>query len=204
MSKKKYQYPVGTKKDKPSFYQYVFDYYTDRTGRVQLSEAQEEYRLRLVSAHALILQKHSLRTAAKIQSKLFGITSRTAMLDIKDSIRLFGNVLQAEKNGMRHVYHEKAMQVFEMAMDEKDLPSMIQCLTLGMKILGLDRDDPMMPNFEKLEANIYQIVIPEAVKQAITQSIETSGGVLNLSENPNTFTEYQEVDATPKEKGWIR
>ena len=58
-----------------------------------------------------------------------------------------------------------------LAEKNQDLGAMTNTLNLAMKLMGLDRDEPEMPDFSKLPGHTYQIVIPENVEKQITNML---------------------------------
>lgn len=191
-------YPKNVTREKVTHLDAIRAYYEDTRGHVELTPAQEEYRQRLSSAHALLLKKSQRHKVIKTQMKLFGISEKTANTDINNAIRLWGNINRADKEGMRYLLYEKAMRIFSIAEKSQDLGAMTATLTLSMKLLGLDRDEPEMPDFAKLSGHTYQIVIPEKVEKQITKML--GGGVLNLSDMPETFQEAEIIEDNDTEE----
>jgi hypothetical protein len=137
-------------------YDRIHSYYQSGTS---LTEKEDEIKKRWEAAHSLMLLYHSREQSVPILKARFEISNAQAYRDINSSLKLFGDINKSNKEGMRNIHYELAMQTYKMAKECKppDLAEMNRANALAMKILGLDREDPEMPDFENLQPHVYII-----------------------------------------------
>lgn len=184
----KHNYPEGVTRDKPSAIDAIRAYYQTKDDRhpVELTDTQEEIRQRLLTAHSLVLQKGSQEAAVKMLVKRFNISDRQARRDMVEAINLFGNVMKSEKEGMRYLLYEKAQKTFQMALRKGDLKAMNNALKTAVSIMGLDREDPDIPDFSKIEPSVNLMVLPEEIQQIVQNLLQL--GSINLNNAPAPVT----------------
>lgn len=165
-------------------------FYLDTRGHVQLTDKQEEIRQRLVAAHAMVLSGKTDKEIALKMAKRFQVTETQAYRDIKDCINLFGNVMKAEKEGYRYIASQQALNTFALAKKAGDLKMMVAANANFTKIWALDKEEPDLPDFSKLEPSTYTIEIPEVLEKALMALI--SQGRIDLSKMYNKISEDAE------------
>lgn len=190
-------YPENVTRDKPSSIEQIRLYYTTKEDRhpVELTDKQEEVRQRLVAAHALLLRKGSTEAALKIFCRRFKVSDRQGRRDLVDAINLFGDVMKSEKEGRRYLLYEKAMATYQIALKRGDIKGQNKALEIAMKLMSLDKDDPDMPNFEKLQPSVNILMLPEGVEDGIISALRA--GVVSFGakqKQPRTINiEHEEV-----------
>jgi hypothetical protein len=185
-------YPIGVTRSKDTAIESIREFYlSDR--RVELSEKEEEIRQRLMAAHALLVEYHSIERGIPVHKARFGVSDATAYRDFKDALRLFGDVKRSEKEGYRYILWEWSAKTFELAKNGGDYKTMSDIIGKMSKLMGLDRDEPDMPDFEKLQPNVYPIVMDDFIRQLLMGAI-SKGGSVDLSQMMN-YARKNTVDA---------
>lgn len=85
-----------------------------------LTENQEAVKERWFTAWKLLTKKKSKSKVAKILEEMFGISRAQAFRDIRNSEKLFGNVLKADRDGQLALLHQFALKGFKKAMKAGD------------------------------------------------------------------------------------
>ncbi|HQU52018.1 MAG TPA: hypothetical protein PK643_03350 [Saprospiraceae bacterium] len=158
----------------------IREFYEDKWDEVELTEKQETIRTRLSAAFSMLCKFNSPVQCVPYLMKEFDISEVQAYRDIKDATKLFGNVLKSDKEGHRYIIYEYAIKTYQMAADKGDHKAMAASVANMIKLLGLDRDDPDLPDFAKLQPNVYPILIPESLEAKLDKLIEAPGPI-NLS-----------------------
>lgn len=153
----------------------IFAFYLDRD-RVKLTEKEEVIRERWSACFTLLCQYHSPQQAVGVIQQKFGISEAQAYRDVKNAIELFGDVTSSDKQAYRHILFEFAMKIFQLAATKSDLSEMNKALNTMVKIRGLEREDPNMPDFSLLQNNTYNINLEKSQLTAL-QNILKSGVV---------------------------
>jgi len=112
---------------------------------------------RMKNVFMLLTRDRDHRFIVKYLCRLHGITEPTAYQDIKDARLLFGNIEKTSKQADRVIMLSKIRRAARLAWKDKDLKAYQKFLDMEVKVLGLDRDEPEMPDFEALKANTYLI-----------------------------------------------
>lgn len=157
-----------------------------------LTKKQEDQKTRYEEAFCLLLDAKTERQTRDILTKKHGVNPTTAWRWIKDAIRLFGDINKARKEGYREIVWSYQMEVFQLAKEDGDLEAMNRAIANMIKIRGLDKEDPDIPDFSKLEGHEYKIQLDKAVKQTLLKAIEK--GAVNFDEvMPVEDVEHEEV-----------
>jgi hypothetical protein len=151
----------------------IFAYYLDKD-RIKLTAKEEEIRTRWSACFSLLCQYHSPQQAVNVLQQRFEISEAQAYRDVKNATELFGDVTSSDKQAYRHILFEFAMKIFQLAATKSDLSEMNKSLNTMVKIRGLDRDDPDLPDFSLLQNNIYNINL-EQNQLTMLQNIIKSG-----------------------------
>lgn len=194
---------TGGEKRKLTSLEKIFLHYTNDR---KLSAAQEEQRNRLEAAFTLLCNYHSPEQAVPILQAKFDISRPTAYRLIRDATNLFGDVNASNKEGYRHILYEYAMKTYQLAAKNHDHREMNRAVANMIKLKGLDRDDPDLPDFAKLEQHNYNIVLPANITDFLTSM--TKSGSLNLSEvrkklpipKPETDIEDAQIESEEDEQ----
>jgi len=164
-------------RNKPTNMDAIRRFYLDDRGRVELTEHQEHVRQRWLTAHAMLLEARAKKEITAILMARYEITDVQAYRDIRSATQLFGQVNRSEKEGLRHIAQEMAMETFRLARDEKDLAGMNKALANVIKLGGLDREDPDLPDFDKLKQGLYPIILDDPVREMLLQLINKEGSI---------------------------
>jgi hypothetical protein len=125
-----------------------------------LSPHQEKIRVRLEAAHALILDDHNTdKQAADIMSERFNIHFTQAYKDIANAKNLFGDLRKANKEGLRYMVTQWAVELFQMAKTAKDLKGMEKALERITKANNLDSEDQDIPDPSKIQPPVQLLSI---------------------------------------------
>lgn len=135
----------------------IRDFILDRSS--SLPDHLDQARIRWTAAFTLMLDT-GLKTdlqVAKVLVATFNINERTAYNDIAASRRLFGDARRAAKDAERYLASENAKELFgkawNMFMATKKYEWFVAAVSqqkLHMKINGLDKDDPDLPDPSKI------------------------------------------------------
>lgn len=109
--------------------------------------------------------------------KLFGVTNRTAYTYCRQAHEIFGEVHKINKDAIRHITYEMALTAYRMAHRLKDINGMNRALTNITKIYSLDKDDPDLPDFEKLKQSVNVVVLDPEIRDTFKKVLNSSGSV---------------------------
>lgn len=165
---------------KPSALMKIKEFYRDKWGEVELTEAQEMKRQRLIFAFNILVKENLMKDAIPFIMKNYNLSESQAIRDINDAKELFGAVMKNKKDAHRAIVYEMAMETYKAAKLDGDYMAMSKTLSNVIKLLGLDRDDPDIPDFGKLQPNVYPIIIAPEIERKLDQLLDTKGPV-NLS-----------------------
>ena len=158
----------------------IRDFILDRSS--SLPDHLDQARIRWTAAFTLMLDT-GLKTdlqVAKVLVSTFNINERTAYNDIAASRRLFGDARRAAKDAERYLASENAKELFgkawNMFMTTKKyewFAAAVSQQKLHMKINGLDKDDPDLPDPSKINppVQVLQINI-DFIKSQFAQFID--------------------------------
>lgn len=182
---------------KKTTFDLIQDWYLSKEGDVVLSDTQEEIRQRWHKAWTLLGNYHSPSQAATVLMKS-GIKQAQAYRDVKNAINLFGDIQKADKEGYRHILYEYSVKVFQLAAKEGNLTEMNRAINNMTKLKGLDREDPDIPDFSRLEIAPTTVSIPAEVLEFLMKNI--GGGVVDVSKFVPSDTEDVEFKDVKNEE----
>jgi len=105
-------------------------------------------------------------------------------------VGLFGDVQKAQKEGIRWIVYEYAVKVYQKAAAAGDMAAMNKAVSQMVKVMGLDRDDPEVPDMEKMKPSLVVLGLPE--EQISQMQLLLDGGTVNFSK---AQPEPQTIDA---------
>ncbi|QNF34357.1 hypothetical protein HUW51_17105 [Adhaeribacter swui] len=170
--------------------------YIDEEVEASLTDKDREYREQLEAAWSLLVQYHSFEQSVPLLRSRFDISRATAYRVLNDCTRLFGDVTQVSKQGLRHILYEYSMKVFQLAATQKppELGQMNRAIKNMAMLKGLDQNDAGSFDAELLEAHTYLL--------QLTAKGSEKPKTLNISAiNKLPETEYQEVLDSVEEEG---
>lgn len=170
--------------------EYIREYMLSTSGLVVLTEKQQALYERIKTAWSMLVKGDPRKRIAKNLCKLYEISEITAIRDIQSAIKLFGEISRADKEGMRHLLIIKAEKAYAMAKKDKDVKGMNDAIKNLIKITGVEREDPDLPDFSKLEQHNYIIIMPDDQRANLEKMIKAPGSIdLNNAED----AEYEEL-----------
>lgn len=189
---------MGQYRNKPTSLDAIRAYYLDTRGRAKLTAKQEEIRQRLVAAHGLLCRFHSPTRAIKKHKKRWDLSDVQAWRDVRQAISLFGDVQKAEKEGIRYIVFEYSIETFRQAKKAKDFKAMARAVDTMTKIMGLDKESPDLPDFEKLKPAMIVVGLPDDQVQRLDTIL--AAGAVDLSQGLPTAEEYLEYEEVGEEE----
>lgn len=174
------------KRNKSTALNNIRDHYLNGT---ELSKKNEDIRLRWTAVFTLLCNYHSNQQAIPKLMSQFQISEAQAYRDLNNSMQLFGDVLKASKDGHRYIIYELAMKTYQVAAKNGDYKAMSQSVGNMIKLLGLDRLDPDLPDFQKMQPSLNVIMVPDNMKSILERKLET-GPVVRKMED---YTDYEDL-----------
>lgn len=134
---------------------------------VELTTKEEELLERYREVFTILLNQKSKNRAARIIATQFGYNSVTqAYRDLKAAEDIFGKVNETDKQILRQIATEMAIEAYEIAKATKNLPEMNKALANMIKANGLEREDVDLPDFGKLMMPKVEITLtPEFLEK---------------------------------------
>lgn len=147
-----------------------------------LTPRQDLIRRRIDFAKAQFLARNTYMQIAHAIETEFGVSIATARNDISAAMQVFGDLDRVPKEAHRQRAIEMALDTFRMAEALKDTEGMAKATKNYIAATGVDKDDPDLPDLEKLmRERIYIEVIDKRMSDLLQQFIAHSGGSLDMS-----------------------
>jgi len=147
-----------------------------------LTPRQEQIRRRIDFAKAQFLARNTYMQIANTLVTEFGVSIATARNDIRAAMQVFGDLDRVPKEAHRQRAIEMALETFRMAEALKDTEGMAKATKNYIAATGVDKDDPDLPDMEKLmRERIYVEVIDARMTDLLQQFITQSGGSVDMS-----------------------
>jgi hypothetical protein len=147
----------------------LYDSYINEETEESLSEADRQKRMQIEAAWSLLVNYHSFEQAVPLLMSRFDKMSRaTAYRTLNNATKLFGDVTQTNKQGLRHILYEYSMKVFQLAATQKppDLKQMNTAIKNMAMLKGLHSEDTSAFDAELLQAHTYLIQIAAGAGKA--------------------------------------
>ena len=171
----------GLHRNRKSHVDRIREHLLDQTGKIELTEAEQKTWERLQKAWGMKLKGYSHSEIAQLLTTEYGITARQGNFDVMATIALYGDTTRSTKEGMRAMLSEMAFKLWRKALLQDDLKAMDAAISKLTKIHGVDRDDPEVIDFSKLEQHLYAMVLDQQSQDAL--KVLTAGkGSINLSQ----------------------
>lgn len=180
---------LPTLKTGDSSFDKIYAYYKDST-KYPLTPKQTDLKDRWLAAFTLRQNFHSREQAANVLMEKYEISRAQAYRDLRNTERLFGNVMKADRDGSLAILLEYSHKFLLMAIKAKDLKSIGKALELMGKYAEVDKENGINFNPEKLENKPVRMLIHKGVKNALLSHLST--GVLNLNEL-TIDTDFEEI-----------
>ncbi len=148
-------------KGKDTLLDRLYDSYLDEEAEDSLSETDKKKRSIIEAAWSLLVNYHSFEQSLPLLMSRFEISRATAYRMLNNATKLFGDVTQTNKQGLRHILYEYSMKVFQLAATQKppDLKQMNTAIKNMAMLKGLHADDTSAFDAELLQAHTYLIQI---------------------------------------------
>ena len=144
----------------------IFAWYVDENS-IQLTEAETERKDRWEKCWYILCNNRSLQQTVNIVQRLYrGKVSRaTVYNDVKFATKLFGEIAKPSKDAQRFILTEYSQRIYQIAMkkDPPDLDQANKAIANMVKLGALDKDDPDMPDFNKIQQHIFNFTLPEEI-----------------------------------------
>lgn len=168
-----------------------------RPTRVQLTPDQQELLKRIDHAWALIADTKEIKTDVEKTDVLrykYGVALNTAYQYLAWARELYGDIQEGNKSAHRAVIYAYAVEAFRMGVLTKNAAAMASAVAQMVKIMGLDRDEPEMPDFSKIKPPTIVLGLPEETQKQLL--ILVQAGVVDLTQKP-AAKDAEYIDITP-------
>ena len=159
-----------------------------------LTEAQEDYYNLLRATLAALLNVKTIYTTYEIIELLkneYQLSESSAWRILSTTKQIFGDFDKASKHIDRMRAKNMALESYKIALEKKDARSMAAAAKTYAMAAGVDKEDQELPNFEKLDASLVVLVLPEEQKNLLQNALK--GGVINLNQLPTQDIEHEEI-----------
>ena len=178
----------------------IRQWYTDERDRIKLNERQEIKLERMLFIYdKLVKDAMGSTNLAKFVSKKFSITSRQAYIDINDAKELFGDLSRVKKDAFRNVVYEYALQTFRKAKERNDIKGMNAATNNMIKVWALDKEDPELPDFDKLKQSLYPVILDDPIREMLLQIVSDNGSIDLTKFINNIATQADVIEIESKE-----
>ena len=177
---------------KPTDYQRLNEYFTGSVDEEDLTYHQQQ-RLERVNHCYRMLNK--MRPSIEIVKKLckqHGIHTATAWRDLDMTQKIFGDLRAPNKAMKRAIAEKMALDAYRIAAKAKSVKDMVAAGKLYVDATGCAIEDPEMPEFDKLQPNVYAIILPPEAEKMMAQLLSTPGPT-NLSK---IYTDAESIEYT--------
>ncbi|MNE57910.1 hypothetical protein D3C80_1529010 [compost metagenome] len=158
-------------------------YYKSSDGEITLTIKQEETRKRLEEAFTMLGNYHSMAEVQTILMKRHGCSKTQAWRYCNQAMSLFGNIIETNKNALRHFATETIREAIAMAKEQNNPVAMIMGAEKLAKINKVDEIDPDLPDFSHLESHEIKITIDPDITSALSGLLKK--GTLDLDQLMN-------------------
>jgi acyl-CoA-binding protein len=141
--------------------------------KVVLSQHQLDVLERLEHAWSLTLEARTNEDAAKKLMRRFSISRAQAYRDLTDSKQLFGDATKSSKEADRYLLKEMGLDTFRKARKAGELDQMNKALANLVKITGIEKDDPNIPDAQAYMPSNYVLELKSKQGQDLTLNLET-------------------------------
>lgn len=159
---------------------------------LKLSAKQEQIYNRLKNAQSTFMEHLDLTGSVEIHAKTYGISKMLAYKDMRDAKIIWGDLAKSSKTGERHIASQLTLRAFKLAEQEGDTKGMNVAMANYIKIHGLDKDDPAMPDFDKLKQSIM-VVVEDSFTTELLNKLQKKGGAINLNKIVEAY-EPEDID----------
>lgn len=156
----------------------IKEYYAGNES-VILSPAREAIRHRWHTVYLMKLDRKTDHEIVKGLMSMFKISQALAYKDIINASNLFGATHKANKELNRQISEQMALETYQIAKEKRDPKGMDSANKTYQKASGLDDDLTELPDFSKLEPNIYIVMLDPRTEKIIDKLLNSPSINLN-------------------------
>jgi hypothetical protein len=164
----------------------------------EVSQSVLDYYEEMRFCLGLLLKGYSQQTIISLMEEERGIKYSTAWRLIRETEDVFGSQTEVDKRVKRLIASEMAQRSYEVAEGKGNSRAMTAATNAFIKTWGLDRDDPDLPDFSKLDTPANILVIDDRVASKLNALPE--GGSIdlnNLIDEVAEDIEHEELNTEP-------
>lgn len=181
--------------------------YLQTSGKKPLSEPLQKRLDKIDFVDNLIRNGRSPKEISHFLPKRFpdeDISRATAYRIISDAKYVFGSISRTDKEYWRSVLVDLILETRKYARKENDLKTMAACEANLYKAMALDKDDPDLPSFDKIQPPIQILnvtnVFMEKYKGILPNSIMKEAKALNFEELKTADEERKSFEEEEEEE----
>jgi hypothetical protein len=159
---------------------------------LRLSADMQKYQEDCRACLGFLLKGYSQGTIVELLETERGIPYASAWRIIRETEEIFGSQGEVDKRMKRMIASEMAQIAYETARDKHDSKGMTAATNAYIKAWGLDRDDPDLPDFSKLDTPANILVIDAVVAEKLGRL--PAGGAVDLNSILDEITEEAQYE----------
>jgi hypothetical protein len=172
--------------------QIVKEYYDGKRSYDELSYEVEQYERSVRMAYGMHLEIKSQKYIVGSLMKTFNITQSTAYKVLKEAKLIFADLVEINKAIERNLAIEMAKESYRRAVLRDNTSDMVNATKALIKAAGLDKEDPDLPDFSKIQPSVIVPMLPEGMEDSILEMLQ--GGAVDLNKVPETIdVNHEEV-----------
>lgn len=154
-------------------YDNIYAYYID-PNKYKLTDAEERIRKRWLEAYALQLNFHNRHIIASILQETHNISEASAYSDVRNSMKLFGMISHAEKEGIRSILYDYSQKLLKKCVEENQLSAAAKAIELMGKYGGANSSSKNEINPDRLRYNPVKFSL-DPKSRSLLNSIANQG-----------------------------
>jgi hypothetical protein len=168
---------------------------------VELTEDHKELWKRIDHAWALLVDTKNVKTDVEKTDVLcytYKVALNTAYQYLQWAKELYGDIQDGNKSANRAIVFAYAQEAFKMGSMTRNAGAMSSAVAQMVKILGLDRDEPELPDFSKIKPPTIVLGLPEETQKQLLMLVQA--GVVDLTKSaPAKDAEFIDItDYSPQ------
>jgi len=165
--------------------QVIREYYDGKRSFEELTYEQEEYEKAVRMAYGMHIEIKSQKYIVGSLMKTFGIAQSTAYNVLRDAKTIFADLVDVNKAIERNLAIEMSKEAYRRAKLRDNTRDMIDAVKALIKAAGLDKEDPDLPDFSKIQPSVIVPMLPEGMEDSILEMLQ--GGAVDLNKVPETI-----------------
>lgn len=125
---------------------------------VELSDEEERILARWDLADDLLRQYNKERDVVAMLMHKFKVSKATAINDVMNAKLVYGYSSRIEKDYERRNIKEITSEIIAACMKVSDFTTVLRALKIRIVALGLNKEDPDIPDWGKIEQHVFNIV----------------------------------------------